>query len=37
MTALRTNLALAQSVVNVAIGAGRANANLLTEMKAKTV
>ena len=37
MTAVRTNLALGQSVVNVAIDAGRAIADLLTEMKAKTV
>ncbi len=37
MAAVKTNLALGQSVVNVAIDAGRAIADLLTEMKAKAV
>ena len=37
MAAVKTNLALGQSIVNVAIDAGRAIADLLTEMKAKAV
>ena len=35
--AVKTNLALGQSIVNVAIDAGKAIADLLTEMKAKAV
>ena len=35
--AVKTNLALGQSITNVAIDAGKAIADLLTEMKAKTV
>ncbi len=37
MAAVKTNLALGQSIVNVAIDAGKAIADLLTEMKAKSV
>jgi flagellin len=37
MSAVKTNLSLGQSVVSVAIDAGTAIANLLTEMKAKSV
>ena len=37
MSAVKTNLSLGQSVTNVAIDAGKAIADLLTEMKAKTV
>ena len=37
MSAVKTNLALGQSIVNVAIDAGKAIADLLTEMKAKAV
>ena len=37
MSAVKTNLALSQSIVNVAIDAGKAIADLLTEMKAKAV
>ena len=37
MAAVKTNLALGQSIVNVAIDAGKAIADLLTEMKAKAV
>ena len=37
MGAVKTNLALGQSIVNVAIDAGKAIGDLLTEMKAKAV
>ena len=37
MSAVKTNLSLGQSVVSVAIDAGTAIADLLTEMKAKSV
>ncbi len=37
MAAVKTNLALGQSIVNVAIDAGKAIADLLVEMKAKAV
>ena len=37
MSAVKTNLSLGQSVTSVAIDAGTAIANLLTEMKAKSV
>ncbi len=37
MGAVKTNLALGQSITNVAIDAGKAVADLLTEMKAKAV
>ena len=37
LSAVKTNLALGQSIVSVAIDAGKAIADLLTEMKAKTV
>jgi flagellin len=37
MSAVKTNLSLGQSVVNVAIDAGKAIEDLLIEMKAKTV
>ena len=37
MGAVKTNLALGQSIINVAIDAGKAIAELLTEMKAKAV
>ena len=37
MAAVKTNLSLGQSVTNVAIDAGKAIADLLTEMKAKAV
>ena len=37
MNALKTTLGLGQSTVNVAIDAGKAISNLLTEMKAKSV
>ena len=37
MGAVKTNLALGQSITSVAIDAGKAIADLLTEMKAKTV
>jgi flagellin len=37
MSAVRTNLALGLSIVNVALDAGKAIADLLTEMKAKAV
>src|SRR3954468_16640821 len=37
MSAVKTNLALGQSIVNVAIDAGKAVADLLIEMKAKAV
>ena len=37
MAAVKTNLALGQSITNVAIDAGKAIAELLTEMKAKAV
>jgi flagellin len=37
MGAVRTNLALGQSIVNVAIDAGKAIADMLVEMKAKAV
>ena len=36
MSAVKTNLSLGQSVVSVAIDAGTAIADLLTEMKAKS-
>ncbi|MDA1133288.1 MAG: flagellin [Proteobacteria bacterium] len=37
MNAVKTNLALGQSITNVAIDAGKAIADILTEMKAKSV
>ena len=37
LSAVKTNLALGQSITNVAIDAGKAVADLLVEMKAKTI